>query len=81
MAFGQTAEERLVQVKSVVQAFYDKNVNKCGVSDDLEARLFYRFDDAYMATDELLLDAGIFPLDEIGITGGMIGPLTTTESD
>lgn len=64
MAFGQTAEDRLVEVRSVVQNFYDRSVSECAVADDLEARFFHRFDDAYMATDRLLSKAGIFPLKE-----------------
>lgn len=62
MAFGQTAEDRLIEVRSVVQAFYDQNVRECAATTDLEARFFHRFDDAYMATDRLLSEAGIFPL-------------------
>ena len=64
MAFGPTAEERLAEVRDVVQGFFDRSVESCPVADDFEARFFHRFDDAYLATDALLMEAGIFPLEE-----------------
>lgn len=64
MAFGPTAEERLAEVRGVVQGFFDRSVESCPVADDFEARFFHRFDDAYLATDALLMEAGIFPLEE-----------------
>ena len=64
MAFGPTAEERLAEVRSAVQGFFDRSVESCRVADDFEARFFNRFDDAYLATDALLMEAGIFPLEE-----------------
>ncbi|MEG9268629.1 hypothetical protein [Qipengyuania sp. Mu-71] len=64
MAFGPTAEERLAEVRDVFQGFFDQSVESCPVADDFEARFFHRFDDAYLATDALLMEAGIFPLEE-----------------
>ncbi len=64
MAFGPTAEERLAEVRNAVQGFFDRSVRSCPIADDLEARFFHRFDDAYLATDALVVDAGIFPLEE-----------------
>ena len=58
------AEERLAEVRDVVQGFFDRSVESCPVADDFEARFFHRFDDAYLATDALLMEAGIFPLEE-----------------
>ncbi|MDP4575157.1 hypothetical protein Q9K02_08425 [Qipengyuania sp. G39] len=65
MAFGDSAEERLAEVRRTVQDFYDRSVRSCPPSDDFEVRFFHRFDDAYLATDKLLVEAGIFPLDPI----------------
>ena len=78
MAFGQTAEDRLAEVKSAVQRFIERSVGACPVADDFEARFFYRFDDAYLATDALLVEAGIFPLDEID---GMDRDSSTVEQE
>ena len=64
MAFGPTAEERLAEVRNAVQGFFDRSVESCPVANDFEARFFHRFDDAYLATDALLMEAGIFPLEE-----------------
>ncbi len=64
MAFGSTAEERLAEVRNAVQGFFDRSVESCPVADDFEARFFHRFDDAYLATDALLMEAGIFPLEK-----------------
>ncbi|WP_346031965.1 hypothetical protein [Erythrobacter westpacificensis] len=62
MADGATASERLDEVRRVVENFFDRSVEGCEVADDLESRFFYRFDDAYLATDGILVEAGIFPL-------------------
>ncbi|MEL1250356.1 hypothetical protein [Aurantiacibacter gilvus] len=62
MADGATASERLDEVRRVVENFFDRSVEGCEVADDLESRFFDRFDDAYLATDGLLVEAGIFPL-------------------
>ena len=62
LAFGATAADRLSEVRSAVQSFFDRSVKPCPVADDLEARFFHRFDAAYLATDALLVEAGIFPL-------------------
>lgn len=64
MTFGSTAQARLAEVRTAVQGFYDQSVRSCPIADDLEARFFHRFDDAYLATDALLVEAGIFPLDQ-----------------
>ena len=64
MAFGPTAEERLAEVRNAIQDFFDRSVKSCPMADDLEARFFHRFDDAYLATDRLLIEAGVFPLEE-----------------
>ena len=62
MVSGGTAAERLVEVRDAVQSFFDRSVESCSVADDLEERFFHRFDDAYLATDALLVEAGVFPL-------------------
>lgn len=62
MANGATAAERLNEVRQVAQSFFDRSLEDCQIADDLESRFFYHFDDAYLATDELLVEAGIFPL-------------------
>ena len=62
MAFGETAEERLELVRDNVQSFYDMSVKPCPPSEGLEAKLFHRFDDAYLAMDAMLMEAEIFPL-------------------
>ena len=64
MAYGATATDRLAEVRDVVQNFFDRSVKSCPIADDLEVRFFHRFDDAYLATDALLVEAGIFPLSE-----------------
>ncbi|QZD92843.1 hypothetical protein K3162_02010 [Qipengyuania xiapuensis] len=64
MAFGKTATDRLEVVRQTVQGFFDSATKSCSVADDLEARFFHRFDDAYLATDALLVEAGIFPLSD-----------------
>ncbi|WP_370176998.1 hypothetical protein [Alteriqipengyuania sp.] len=62
MAFGETAADRLTEVRQAVRSFFDRHVEDCPAAADLESRFFYRFDDAYLATDALLLEAGVFPL-------------------
>ncbi|MEX0342101.1 MAG: hypothetical protein AB3N06_05905 [Erythrobacter sp.] len=64
MAFGPTAEERLAEVRTAVEDFFNRSVRSCPIADDFEARFFYRFDDAYLATDALLIEAEIFPLED-----------------
>ena len=70
MADGETASERLIEVRRVVEGFFERATDGCEVAEDLEARFFYRFDDAYLATDDLLVEAGIFPLEEDGYQTG-----------
>ena len=61
MAFGATPEDRLSEVRNAVQEFFDQRVKECPLTADFEERFFHRFDGAYMATDSLLVEAGIFP--------------------
>ena len=62
MALGASAEDRLNVVRSTVQSFYDMSVKPCPPVEGLEAKLFHRFDDAYLAMDAMLVEAKIFPL-------------------
>ncbi|MXP46709.1 hypothetical protein GRI43_04780 [Altererythrobacter luteolus] len=62
MADGETASERLIEVRRAVEDFFERSTEGCEIAENLEARFFYRFDDAYLATDGLLVEAGIFPL-------------------
>ncbi len=62
MAFGATAEIRLAEARAAVEGFLDRSVRSCPIADDFETRFFHRFDDAYFATDALLVEAGVFPL-------------------
>ena len=70
MAFEGTAEARLKTVRDTVQSFYETNVKPCPPSEGLEAKLFHRFDDAYLAMDAMLVEAEILPLnpdDDLGL--------------
>ncbi len=62
MAFGATPEDRLKVVRDTVQSFYDRSVKPCSPSEGLEAKLFHRFDAAYLAMDAMLVEADILPL-------------------
>lgn len=70
MAVGETAQERLVEVRETVEFFLERATSDCSYPADLEARFFHRFDAAYLATDALLVEAGIFPLDLDASLGG-----------
>ena len=70
MAFEGTAEDRLKTVRDAVQSFYDTSVKPCPPSEGLEAKLFHRFDAAYLAMDAMLVEAEILPLnpdDDLGL--------------
>mgnify|MGYP003638635671 CR=1 FL=1 len=64
MAFGLTAEERLKQVREALEAFFENSRSTCKLADGIEQQFFKRFEDAYIATDAILVDAGVFPLAE-----------------
>ncbi len=64
MVFGSTPSERLVQVRTAVQYFFEKHAEDCPISANFEDRFFHRFDAAYLAIDALLVEAGIYPLDD-----------------
>ncbi|WP_379546904.1 hypothetical protein ACFCW2_12815 [Qipengyuania sp. DSG2-2] len=70
-ATGATAEERLEIVRDAVSWFYESSIEPCAQAQDLEARLFHRFDDAYLAMDALLVEANFLPLSSAeGTEGG-----------
>ncbi|MGE5952312.1 MAG: hypothetical protein ACM308_01635 [Qipengyuania vulgaris] len=69
MTFGPTAEDRSKEVRDALDDFFERGQSTCDLANDLEERFFNRFEDAYAATDAILVEAGIFPLaDPLGET-------------
>lgn len=65
MTFGPTAEDRSKEVRDALERFFERGQSTCDLASDLEERFFNRFEDAYAATDAILVEAGIFPLDDL----------------
>lgn len=62
MAFGATVDERSKEVREALETFFESKRGTCDLAGELEQRFFIRFEDAYTATDAILVEAGIFPL-------------------
>jgi hypothetical protein len=61
-AFGKTSEDRKAEVRLTLESFFESGKKKCILADDIDVRFFRRFDEAYAAADEILVEAGVFPL-------------------
>ena len=64
MVLGETLEERMKVVRENLESFFERGQGTCNLAADLEQRFFNRFEDAYAATDVILVEAGIFPLSD-----------------
>ena len=62
MTFGPTAKDRSKEVRDALDQFFERGQSTCDLASNLEERFFNRFEDAYAATDAILVAVGIFPL-------------------
>ncbi len=62
LVFSTTAEERLSEVRDALHTFLEGGKASCKLADNIEERFFHRFDEAYAATDAILVEAGVLPL-------------------
>ena len=64
IVLGETVEDRMTEIRAALDQFFERGQSTCDLADDLEERFFVRFEDAYAATDAILVEAGIFPLSD-----------------
>lgn len=70
MAFGKTPEQRSREVRDAVESFLEHGKSSCKLANNIEERFFNRFEEAYAATDAILVKAGVFPLSDPLTEGG-----------